>query len=1316
MKLKLLLFFLLISGGVLQAQDTIRSLIISEALRVGVDNTYAEITNMGDKPVDLNQIKWGKIAPWSTAINDVYVDPWDPGTDWFYLPEVTLAPGESYVITTAFDFGPAQYNKKVPGFTNPQYKQPELYELADLLIHVAEPKGDETDSVTTYISPKGGGNIEPGFTNWRGRSAWYLEQHLSETDSVVIDQVGGVFDNEGHNRDVGYAVAGVEGAVSNSILVRKYSVKSGNLNFADARGVGLEDSEWIPIKFPASSWRDVFWTVGNHGDYNLDENTLESDVIDVDFANKKLIVPWGIRRTDGIMHQMKRKPGIAWEYVLNPNVEDSLTFAARTGDQIIIYVCGNDLDVATFDIEVAAPTADANIVVPVSNVDAGPNAWWRDDNQQAYVDWPWVTEHESGIDTITGVLFGIPYATRADSLLERLEKAPNATWSFDYVDGVERPDLKNGDKLVVTAENGDVKEYYIQMRPYDPNHNAYLSAITWPDIPSFYRDIFGWMGDTIPNFNATTYNYRVQVPFDVDGIPALVAKTQNLNAKVDVSRATTLAGTVDQRTVKYTVTAEDDSVVNTYNIELIKEKDFSKIQPYEAEPFLSEFVFWDQWDNGFAEIMNPGNQPLDLSNYMIAMNWINSPADMISSSGAPENWGDRYTKYVPGYKWVDEATWAISPATLVQDLNVNPIVQPGDVFALGDIRTEGSAHPDWLPDYVWPVPAQLDVQFNNLNDQIHNPWGEPIAKDKSPVRQWSNSEWYLFKILNDSIKLGLKPATDPNDFELIEVWGMGESTDWVIGGKTVPMISNWIRKPEIYKGNPEYKGSFGTTPEDAEWTYTDRPYWQARNAGWPMEILNIGNDVGQHFMYTPTHYMSTVTSVVYKVSDGYSMNEEIRGVRTGQTVADLFSNVVKANENQVLKVKSTADGIELAMDALLNMNDTLVVLSADSTNTTKYRLDVTEAGLNSDAVLESSKYDIEITQQPSAVIEDNNAAEMGKATISGFEYGTQINTLLANITVPSGASLTVIDGEGAYVPLTMLNFDTSYVSVTVNHNTYFEVVAEDGITSILYQLQPQASESSAFLTSDVYSVDQRDLLIEYVPRGTSVNAFLSNVVPSVGASIKIVDKSGLERVDGQIYQDDKVVVTSPNGEVKTVYYLSMLRTAYIQSTTYLAYVTSNVYTVDQVNMTIEGGLSGDTELSTFYSRITPATGATAVVTDANGVEKNSGTLAAGDMVKVTSADGMVEVMYEISFAVSAKLNNALNFQLYPNPTSGKVNISGVKAGERIRVFNSMGANVSDIKVQSNLETISLDNQPAGMYMIVISDQDQTLGKYKVMKR
>ncbi len=1315
MKLKLLLLLFLISTGFLKAQDTIRTLIISEARMNSQGDAYVEITNMGDASVDISQFKFGLMRPWiPEPVLDVWKDAWVPeGNRFFMLPQHELQPGDSYVLTTAYDFGPEQYKKKIAGFEgNERNKQRGMYELADFLIHVAEPKGDATDSVTTDDVY---GDAYPWtFETWGGRGCFYLEQHLNETDSVVIDQVGGVFDNEGKNFSHAYNVAGVTDATGNSILVRKFDVKKGNLDFASARGVGLDDSEWIPIPAPGGKYRDPYWTVGNHGDYNLDENTFVSDEIEVDLVNKTITVPWGTRRGDGIMHKMEKKPGVAWEYHLSPSYEDSLTHAACTGDQLTVYVCGSDLDMETFDIIVAEPAADVNTVVPVSNLDA--DGWWRDDNEEGILDWPRVTEHESGVDTITGNWFGIPYATRTDSLLERLEKASNATWDFEWVDNVERPDLKNGDKLVVTAENGDTKEYYIQVRPYEPSHNAALTAVTWPDIPDFYRDIYGWIGDTIPNFNSTTYNYRVQVPWDVDGIPALVAKKASLNAKVEVVRATTLSGTVDQRTVKFIVTAEDDSVSHTYNIELVKEKDFSKIQPYTPDPFLSEYVFQDQWNNGFAEIMNPGNQPLDLSNYMFAMAWITNPADMIASRSGEDEWLDRYDKYVPGYKWVDEATWAVSPGILEQDLNVNPIVQPGDVFAMGSIVDDNNSFASWLPDYVWPVPAQLDVQFNNYSghNTYSNPWGEPISANGAPVRKWSNSQWYMFKILNDSVKLGLKPATDPNDFELIEVFGMSETTDWVIGGEPANQITSWIRKPQIFKGNPDFEGSFGTNPDDCEWTWKNRAYWQSKNAGWPLEILNIGNDVGQHFMNPPTHYMSTVTSVVYKVSDGYSMNEGIRGVRTGQTVTGLFGNVVKANENQSLKVISAADGSELAADALLSMNDTLVVMSADSTNTTKYVLNVTEEGLNSNAVLTSVKYDIDITQQPSAVGE-KSTAETGSGTISGFEYGTQLKTVLANITVPAGASLTAIDADGAYVPLTMLNYDTTYVNVTVNHNTYFVVVAEDGVTTINYQLRPQVSDNSAFITSDLYSVDQKDLLVQYVPRGTSVYNFIANVVPSVGASLKVMDKLGLERTDGQLYQDDRVIVTSPNGEVQTVYYLSMLRTATTPHTTYLAYVTSKVYPVDQVNLEISS-LGKGTELSTFYSRITPVMGAQAIVVDGSGTEKTSGVLEAGDMLKVTSADGAVEVTYMLNIETSATLNDAANISIYPNPTNGKVNVSGVENGCRIQVFSSTGANISDIRARRNTESISLDGHPAGMYLIVISKDDQLIGRYKVLRR
>jgi hypothetical protein len=77
---------------------------------------------------------------------------------------------------------------------------------------------------------------------------------------------------------------------------------------------------------------------------------------------------------------------------------------------------------------------------------------------------------------------------------------------------------------------------------------------------------------------------------------------------------------------------------------------------------------------------------------------------------------------------------------------------------------------------------------------------------------------------------------------------------------------------------------------------------------------------------------------------------------------------------------------------------------------------------------------------------------------------------------------------------------------------------------------------------------------------------------------------------------------------------------------------------------------------------------------------------------------------------------ANDIQLYPNPTNGEINVSGLKAGYRIQVYNSVGAAIRDINVQSSIERISLRNQPAGMYMIVVSDNSKLLGRYKAMKQ
>ena len=119
-----------------------------------------------------------------------------------------------------------------------------------------------------------------------------------------------------------------------------------------------------------------------------------------------------------------------------------------------------------------------------------------------------------------------------------------------------------------------------------------------------------------------------------------------------------------------------------------------------------------------------------------------------------------------------------------------------------------------------------------------------------------------------------------------------------------------------------------------------------------------------------------------------------------------------------------------------------------------------------------------------------------------------------------------------------MNFDTAYVSVTVNPDIFFEVVAEDNVTRMVYQLQPNTSESDAFILSDIYEVSQLDNLIHFVPRGTNFQAFLSNIIPSLGASLKLVDKMGFERIYGNIREDDKVVVTSADGKNTRIYFIS----------------------------------------------------------------------------------------------------------------------------------------------------------------------------------
>lgn len=1289
MRFKLLLFSMMVLAGLFgQAQN--RSLIFSEVRIDNAHQAFLELTNMGTKDIDLSEYQLGTIQAWTVAWNA-------PASAITRLPNVTLKPGETYLIACVQDLiqerSIANYQRWGDPITNKG-----MWKIADLEVHIGENGPASMDSISPYF------NILAD--DWSGRNAHFL-RHYHDGDSTIVDAVNTDFTNNGQRPEPkGPAtVAGKADATGNSILVRKYSIKQGvegwdtvaiaNENWVKQQGSDIADSEWLPIPIPdgpdpAQEYnRKLYWTIGTHTNTVLNANTIKSDLIKNIVFSSKMIpetsadttsmdVPWGVRGKDSIMNAFQKVDGVAWYYKKNGIKADSAYTSVRTGDIFTLYGLGETLDTKVFRLNALAPTASENRVIPKHAFNANFTGYTRDIPYR-------VTENVNPIDSVTH----IPFATRVDTLFKYLEKPAKATWEIVFVDGVVRPDLKKGDKLKVTAENGATKEYFLKVDKINPNHNAYLSAITWPDIPEMYFDNagYGWDKDTILGFSNTTFSYNVLIPMDVDGIPQLVATAENLDTRIQVKRAKSLAGSLLDRTVTFNTTAEDDTTYRAYNVIFSKEQDPDNIQPWAGEPFISQFTFRAGWGSSYWEFVNPGNQVMDFSNYMFARGWSQNPSELLTAYSGTDQWRNRFAKYVPGYIWVDQASWEVQPVILKKDEIVRSQVMPGDVFVIA--RTSGTANKARHLE-------QVDVNFNSTN-----PWGETFSVENNAAFGWLNDEYMLFKIMNDSIQQGLKPATDINDFEVLDIWAMADGSDWYVAGTKVDQVWGFTRKPHIYQGNTTAGASFGTNDEDSEWIWQNRARLNLLGWGWDEDVYAMSDGMGSHVMDEVTHYKSTVGSSSYIVSEGYSENETIIGVKTGTTVDQFLANINKANENQRLTVMHAGAAISGA--TAIQNDDVLVVASADTTinNITKYTISVNDEGLDNNAVIESTAYTVTIAG--------------AKGTITGFTYGTELKTIFDGLVIPETASnYAIYDGKGAYVAFQTLNYDTIYAPTLVNDALFIEVVAQDGVTKIEYQFKPTATESDAFVTSARYLVDQDASAITLVPVGTNTPTFMSHLIPVTGATIKLVDKAGLERTSGNIYQDDRLIVTSKDGSKTKIYYLSMLSNL---TTSYLAYAYSNDYSVDQATYTISEGINNETTVADFKAKVYGSFGATLTVLDKDGNVKASGNMAKDDQLKVTSSDGKYSSVYSINVRIVGvdRLSNN-DIRMYPNPSTGFVTLEGVKAGSSVKMVNTLGAVVMNKITTADNETINIENQKAGIYMVVVSSNSKVVGNFKLIKQ
>jgi hypothetical protein len=154
--------------------------------------------------------------------------------------------------------------------------------------------------------------------------------------------------------------------------------------------------------------------------------------------------------------------------------------------------------------------------------------------------------------------------------------------------------------------------------------------------------------------------------------------------------------------------------------------------------------------------------------------------------------------------------------------------------------------------------------------------------------------------------------------------------------------------------------------------------------------------------------------------------------------------------------------------------------------------------------------------------------------------------------------------------------------------------------------------------------------------------------------------------------------------------------------------------IDQVKLVVKVPATG-LDIATFYAKLYPSFGAKLSIIDKNGAASSLTKLASFDKLLVTAADNSTTATYKIEFATSVSpIESAIT--MYPNPTTDRVVINGLTAGNRVRVFNAVGVTLRDVTVDNATEYVNLSAQPAGIYVFVISNGEQNINIQKIVKR
>jgi hypothetical protein len=232
--------------------------------------------------------------------------------------------------------------------------------------------------------------------------------------------------------------------------------------------------------------------------------------------------------------------------------------------------------------------------------------------------------------------------------------------------------------------------------------------------------------------------------------------------------------------------------------------------------------------------------------------------------------------------------------------------------------------------------------------------------------------------------------------------------------------------------------------------------------------------------------------------------------------------------------------------------------------------------------------------------------DQASSTISGVPDNELLTDFEANLTLTEGTGFDTYESDGTTVATDLMN---GYL-----------VLATGGVPANqvrTYNVIILSNDAS--ITSTTYTVDETAKTITNVAYATTLADFEANLTPATGATFVTYEANGLTEAT-DVQTGYIVTVTAENG-VTTANYTIQLNSASD------AYITSAIYTVDETAKTITN-VAYATTLADFEANLTPATGATFVTYEADGLTEATD-VQTGYIVTVTAENGVTTANYTI---------------------------------------------------------------------------------------